>query len=106
MTSSTIQPQDRTTSDVDSKIAPTPQEVGRANNLNNIRLALAITVILSHAWPYLEGTLDNEPFNRVLHHTLTGGVLAVNAFFAISGYLITQSWERSSWQNYLKKRVL
>src|SRR3954468_7575058 len=72
----------------------------RRNSLNALRLALAVLVIVSHAWPL--GRFGNDP--RL--GALTLGEVAVAGFFAISGWLITQSrlsgglagyaWRRSS----------
>ena len=57
----------------------------RRNSLNALRLALAVLVIVSHAWPL--GRFGNDP--RL--GALTLGEVAVAGFFTISGWLITQS---------------
>ncbi len=78
----------------------------RTNNFDFARLALAVAVIYSHAYVLTGGVQNGE-----LVHWLTGGIfeagmLAVNGFFVISGFLITASWERSSSiVSYLKKRI-
>jgi len=77
----------------------------RTNNFDFIRLFLAVLVIFSHSFP-LTGEPANELFLRATRGQLTGGQIAVDAFFIISGYLITASFEhsRSLWI-YLKKRI-
>ncbi len=67
---------------------------GRDNNLNLIRMIAASAVLVSHAFPIALGPDAVQPLETALGHTL--GTLAVFAFFAISGFLITASFERSS----------
>lgn len=71
------------------------------NNFTLVRFALAALVILSHAF---QGSTD--PLVR-LFHTLSFGELAVDAFFVLSGFLVTASWDRSPvpWK-FLRKRIL
>ena len=77
------------------------------NSLNIIRLLLAVTVILSHSYPVIFVDNRYEPVMRLTRGQDTLGTLAVNAFFAISGFLILQSWVHSrTVSDYLKKRVL
>ena len=55
------------------------------NGIGFLRLLLAFTVLVSHTWPL--GGFGSDPghdFNNL-------GILAVECFFAISGYLITKS---------------
>ena len=79
---------------------------GAGNNLNAIRLLLALGVILSHAWPLSLGR-EGDPLNLFTGNQVTGGSVAVDLFFFISGLLITASWLRSrSMQDYLMKRIL
>jgi peptidoglycan/LPS O-acetylase OafA/YrhL len=79
---------------------------GAGNNLNAIRLLLALVVILSHAWPLSLGR-EGDPLNLFTGNQVTGGSVAVDLFFFISGLLITASWLRSrSMQDYLMKRIL
>lgn len=63
----------------------------RENNFGLIRLCAALAVILSHSFEICWGTRD--PFHALLNYHSLGHV-AVFVFFAISGYLITQSYVR------------
>ncbi|PYE82223.1 acyltransferase family protein [Pseudoroseicyclus aestuarii] len=67
---------------------------GRDNNLNLIRMVAATAVMVSHAVPIALGEGAPEPLADWLGLTL--GSVAVFIFFAISGYLITASFNRSS----------
>lgn len=67
---------------------------GRDNNLNIIRYVAASAVLVSHAWPLTIGAGTAEPLEEFSGHSL--GRLAVYVFFAISGFLITASFTRSS----------
>lgn len=76
------------------------------NNLDFIRLFLAVLVIFSHSFPLGTGSEAFEPFNVLTRGQTTGGAIAVNLFFVISGFLITQSFERSrNVFSFLSKRV-
>jgi peptidoglycan/LPS O-acetylase OafA/YrhL len=79
----------------------------RDNNFDFIRLFLAVLVIFSHSYPLGTGSAVADPLYRLTHNQVTGGDVAVDLFFIISGFLITASYERStSVAGYLKKRVL
>lgn len=62
---------------------------GRRNNFDMLRFGLASLVIWSHCFP-LSGRAEDW-FTR---HSgqIDGGSLAVDGFFVLSGFLITQSW--------------
>lgn len=82
------------------------KQASHANNFGFLRLLFAYLVIVSHS-PEL---VYNSP-SRELLHMLTGsvtfGMLAVDGFFLISGYLIYQSYENSkSFSSYIMKRIL
>lgn len=88
-----------------SKVAECEQ-----NNFNLMRLLLALVVIFSHSYPITlgpEGDTRAEPILQFTHHQTLAGPVAVDAFFLISGFLITASWLRSkSFLAYFLKRVL
>lgn len=67
---------------------------GRDNNFNLIRFCAATAVLVSHAWPVALGPEQIEPLKSTLGHSL--GQLAVYVFFALSGFFITASFERSN----------
>ncbi len=70
------------------------------NSLNFLRLVLASTVLLSHAWSF--GWFGAEP---TVHET-TFATIAVYGFFGISGYLIAGSALRNRPGRYLWQRCL
>lgn len=67
---------------------------GRDNNLNLLRMLAATGVLVSHAWPIALGPGTIEPLFLATGHSL--GSICVQIFFAISGFLITASYLRSS----------
>lgn len=78
----------------------------RANHFTFLRLILASLVIVGHAAELTDGNTSRELFHR-LGAQLTAGDFAVDGFFAISGYLILQSWsQQPSVRVFLMKRVL
>src|SRR4051812_32564152 len=72
----------------------------RPNNFDALRLYAALMVIYGHGFNMTGGIgpgLWGVPFARV----------GLDVFFAISGYLVTDSWERAPWlHTYLWKRAL
>ena len=68
-----------------------PERNARRNNIGAIRLFLATAVLLSHCFLFPAGRLLDEPMARVADG-MTIGDAAVDLFFVLSGYLITQSW--------------
>lgn len=67
---------------------------GRDNHFNLIRFIAASSVLVSHAWPIALGPGTLQPLEVLLAgHTL--GAVAVIVFFAVSGYFIAQSFDRS-----------
>jgi len=77
------------------------------NNFDCFRFVLAASVILSHSPQLIDGNAHREILMQLTGNRLALGATAVNAFFVISGYLITQSWLRSvTAGEYLLKRVL
>ena len=80
--------------------------ISHENNFGFLRLLFAYLVIISHS----SELVYNSPL-RELFHMITGsvtfGMLAVDGFFLISGYLIYQSYENSkNFSSYMVKRVL
>jgi peptidoglycan/LPS O-acetylase OafA/YrhL len=79
----------------------------RHNNFDALRLLAASSVILSHAILLATGQQDSDPLMRLSHGQLVLGVAGVFAFFVISGYLVTQSWEQTrSLPRFAAKRAL
>lgn len=67
---------------------------GRDNNFNLIRAVAAVAVLVSHAYPIALGPGNEDPIRHVVGYSM--GSIAVYAFFVISGFLIAQSYERTS----------
>ncbi len=79
----------------------------RKNNLDFIRFIAATLVLFSHAYPLTWGNNGSEPFSILTNGQMTFGELAVSIFFVISGFLITQSFDRSRDPiKYFKARAL
>ncbi|SEG77550.1 acyltransferase family protein [Bosea lathyri] len=74
------------------------------NNFGLLRLVLALAVVVSHAFSVTTGLVEDEPLFQSTGFTL--GEHAVNAFFAISGFLVTMSFVRRGWRDYSLARVL
>lgn len=73
----------------------------RANALNAVRLGLALLVIVWHSFPLSGNRVEWLPLQQFM------GQIAVDGFFAISGFLILGSWVRNPrWFPYLAARVL
>jgi peptidoglycan/LPS O-acetylase OafA/YrhL len=66
---------------------------GHDNNLNLLRVLAATMVLISHSFVLVSGDRSAEPWLRQLG--TTPGGLAVDVFFAVSGFLVTGSLERS-----------
>ena len=76
------------------------------NNFDFLRFFFASLVILSHSFPLGTGNEDAEPLLRFTNGQMTFGSLAVDCFFIISGFLISQSWKnRPAPRAFLEKRV-
>lgn len=74
------------------------------DNFAVLRLALALAVVVSHAFSVTTGDLHGEPLTVSTGFTL--GEHAVNGFFAISGFLVTMSYDRRGPRDYLVARTL
>lgn len=78
-----------------------------ANSLDFIRFLAASTVVFSHSFVLVNGSLSGEWLTRLTGGHLASGNLAVFVFFAISGYLVTASIERRpDLTTYLWARLL
>jgi peptidoglycan/LPS O-acetylase OafA/YrhL len=63
------------------------------NNLDFLRFFASSLVLFSHSFP-LTLAAKNEPISLATNGLLNGGKIAVIAFFILSGFLITASWEK------------
>lgn len=72
------------------------------NNFTLVRLCLALLVVMSHAVSINLG--GPEPLKEATGFTL--GEHAVNGFFAVSGFLVTMSYDRRHWRDYVVARLL
>jgi peptidoglycan/LPS O-acetylase OafA/YrhL len=87
--------------------APRLTREGRDNRLDAFRLGLALLVFASHCWGLTLGSNRDDPIDRITRGQVSGGSLAVAAFFAISGFLIAQSWAKSRGVlDFLRRRIL
>lgn len=79
----------------------------RINNFDFLRFLAASSVIFSHAYPLSWGSDSNEPLFMLTSGQMTIGRVAVAIFFVVSGFLITQSFDRSkSILAFTKARIL
>lgn len=72
------------------------------NNFDLLRIALAILVIYCHCFSLKRS--DWEPVGATLHYGF-GGLLAVDAFLVISGFLVTRSLCERSLDDYVFARI-
>lgn len=76
------------------------EKMSRENNFDAVRLIAAAAVIYGHAHP-----LTQSPEVVVMGNSVQA--LAVKVFFALSGFLVTTSWQRNPNPiSYLQKRAL
>src|SRR6516225_12269559 len=82
-------------------------EADRRNNFDALRLVAAISVVFSHSFLIAEGTQDREWLIRLTRNQSILGLPGVFVFFAISGFLVTQSFEGTRDPlRFLAKRAL
>lgn len=88
----------------DSYTAPAP---ARSSNFDALRFWAALVVLWSHCFTLLDGNELREPLHALSDGQSNLGVVAVAFFFAISGYLITRSFDRNPdvW-SYARARFL
>lgn len=67
----------------------------RKNNFDTLRIVAALAVLVSHAFPLALGDRRPQPLKILSHGQTDLGSVAVLVFFVISGYLITQSFDRA-----------
>lgn len=81
--------------------------MSRRNNFDALRLLAAISVIFSHSFFIAEGTQRSEWLVRLTGNQCILGLCGVFVFFAISGFLVTQSFEETGDPlRFLAKRAL
>lgn len=74
------------------------------NGFSALRLALAVAVVISHAFSVGSGEPLEEPLAGATGFPL--GAHAVNGFFAVSGFLVAMSLERRGARDYILARAL
>lgn len=80
---------------------------GRTNNFDTLRIIAALAVLGSHAFPLAQGINTPQPLKVLSRGQTDLGSAAVLVFFVISGYLITQSFDRAPVATrFLKARCL
>lgn len=78
---------------------------GRGNSLTFVRLVAAVAVIVSHSFPIVMGVGAKEPLAGISAFNL--GQHAVNAFFVISGFTLSNSLSRRQpLPSFLAARIL
>jgi len=88
------------------QLVPVDPKKLKENNFNAIRLIMALAVVWSHSFALGIANEDVEPISLLLGNVYNAGNLAVLTFFAVSGFLITDSFIRSAnWGIYLRNRV-
>src|SRR6266550_4438543 len=79
----------------------------RQNNFDALRLIAAISVIFSHSFLIAEGTQNREWLILLTGNQSILGLAGVFVFFAVSGFLVTQSFEQTGNPlHFLAKRAL
>lgn len=85
----------------------TAAHASRHNNFDALRVVAAASVMFSHAFLIADGTQRNEWLIRLTGNQSILGLCGVFVFFAISGFLVTQSYEQTRDPlRFLAKRAL
>ncbi len=75
------------------------------NNFAVLRIIAAMLVLISHSWPLTGHLVD--PLMAITNNHLKGGTLGVMMFFAMSGFLVTESYlRRDSIVSFFEARAL
>ena len=81
--------------------------MSRDNNFDALRLLAAVAVIFSHSFLIADGNENSEPLIVLSGRQSILGLAGVFVFFAISGFLVTQSYEQTRAPlRFLAKRML
>lgn len=94
---------------MNNKGAPLLRELTltKANNFDFLRFFVAIFIVVSHSYALSDGYHDNDLIFILTKGQETFGKLALKAFYVISGFLITQSYERTNdVLKFFKARIL
>ncbi len=88
----------------------TPIELRRQSGFDALRLLAAVGVLWSHVYA-VRGDPLSEPLLQWSGGLINGGMLSVNTFFAISGYLVTKSFSErvdrvGDWGAFIAARAL
>ena len=78
----------------------------RNNNFTTMRIVLAWFVLYGHSYAIQKTTGYKDPLNDIFQGSTWIGALAVNGFFAISGFLVTASIIKRGAVDYTISRVL
>jgi hypothetical protein len=88
------------------RVASSMSHIIGSNNFDFCRFWLAVLVIFSHSFALAEGDERHELMGLLTSRQLSSGRFAVCCFFAISGFLISHSWLRSTTaMSFLWKRI-
>lgn len=74
-------------------MGPTIRDSARYPNFDFLRAIAALAVIFSHAFLIADGNDHGEPLIILTRHELILGLLGVFVFFAMSGFLVSRSYD-------------
>lgn len=78
----------------------------RQNNFTTLRIILAWLVLYGHSYAIQKTAGIKDPLNEIFQGSTWIGAIAVNGFFAISGFLVTASIIKRGIIDYTISRVL